>query len=110
MAHQQDGAGVGQQPLFQELEGLGVEVVGGFVEHQDVRRDAEQPGKQQAVAFAAREQTYGGLDLVAGEEEVLEIAHDVARFAAHDHGIAAVGHAVSDGAARHRAGARSWSK
>ena len=41
VADQQHGAGVVRQHFFEQFEGFDVEIVGGFVENQDVRRLGE---------------------------------------------------------------------
>ena len=58
MAHKEHGAIVGLEQFFQQFQRVDVQVVGGFVEHQHIRRTSEQPRQQQPVALAAREGTY----------------------------------------------------
>ncbi len=53
VAHQKDGAGVFGQFFFEQFECFGIEIVGGFVEDQYVRRLGEHARQQQAVALAA---------------------------------------------------------
>ena len=81
MADQQQRARVGLQHALQQVDGFEVEVVGGFVQHQQVGRAGEQPGQQQAVALATRQGTHGGTGAVGREQEVLQIADDVATIA-----------------------------
>ena len=59
MADEQQGPRPLDELRFEELERLEVEVVGRFVEDQQVGRAREQPGEQQPVAFAARERLDG---------------------------------------------------
>ncbi len=54
-----DGAGEGVQILFQPLDGLGVEVVGGLVQKQDVGRLQKQPAQGHAAPLAARDLGHG---------------------------------------------------
>ncbi len=50
-----DRAAVRAQPLLQPVDGLVVEVVGGFVEEQQLRGGCEDGGERQTGAPAARE-------------------------------------------------------
>ncbi|MNT03672.1 hypothetical protein D3C72_1382190 [compost metagenome] len=61
MADQEHGAVVLLDQFFQQLQGVDVEVVGRFVQHQHVGRAREQARQQQAVAFAAAERAHGGV-------------------------------------------------
>jgi len=60
MAHDEHRAAVGLDQIFQQLQCLDVQVVGGFVQNQDIGRPGKQSCQQQAVALAARERTDGG--------------------------------------------------
>jgi len=53
MAHQQQRAGVTQQLLLQQLQGLDVQIVGRLVHHEQVSGLQKQLGQQQPRAFAA---------------------------------------------------------
>ena len=55
MTHQQQRARIRLQRILQQFERLDVEVVGGFVQHQQVGRLRKKPREQQAVALAAGE-------------------------------------------------------
>ncbi len=96
MADQQDGPLEVEQQLFQQFQGLGIQVVGGLIEHQQVGRAGEQLGQQQPVALAPGQ----GADRLAGalraEKEVLEIGQDMTRATAHIDLVAAPGHVVLD--------------
>ena len=77
MAHQQHRAAVLLQRRLEQLERIDVEVVGGLVEHQHVRRPREQPREQQAVALASGEHLHRRIHALRREQEVAEVAHDV---------------------------------
>ena len=52
MTHDEHGAAVGLDQIFQQFQGLDVQVIGGLVEHEHVGRSGEQPSQQQPVALA----------------------------------------------------------
>ena len=52
MANQEDRAVVVLQQVFEQLQGVDVQVVGRFVQHQHIGRAGKQAGQQQAVALA----------------------------------------------------------
>jgi len=85
-----------RQLCLQQLERLEVEVVGGLVEHQDIGRPREQPGQQQPVALAARQRLHGRTRPLWREQEVFEVAVDVAEASGHRHPIVAVADGVDD--------------
>ena len=97
MAHHQQRAPVGHELLFQHFEGLDVEVVGGLVQDQQVRRLGEQPGQDDAVALAAGQRRHRGHGPLGAEEEALEVADDVARPAVDEDVVAAVGDGLGHG-------------
>ena len=78
MADQQQRARVGLQHALQQVDGFQIQVVGRLVQHQQVGRAGEQPRQQQAVAFATRQGAHRRVGPVGREQEVLQIAHDVA--------------------------------
>ena len=90
-------AGVIDQDVLEDVEGLGVEVIGRFVEHQDVGGLGEEAREQQAVAFAAGEHLGLGAGAGGVEEEVLEVADDVTGAALHRDRIAVAGEVFGDG-------------
>ena len=78
MADQQQRARVGLQHALQQVDGFQVQVVGGLVQHQQVGRAGKQARQQQAVALTARQGAHRRVGAVGREQEVLQIAHDVA--------------------------------
>ena len=59
MAHQKHRAVVALQQVFQQFQGVDVEVVGGLVQHQHVGGAGKQTGQKQPVALAPREAAHG---------------------------------------------------
>ena len=55
MADDNDGAGIVGNHFLEQVEGFEVEVVGGFVQHQEVAGFGQGDGKGEAAAFAAGE-------------------------------------------------------
>ena len=82
MADQDDGAGIVRDHLLQQIEGLEVEIVGGLVEHQQVRGLRQGAGQHQPVALAAGEHAHGRARLLGREQEVLHVADHVLGLAA----------------------------
>ena len=78
VADQQQRARVGLQHALQQVDGFQIQVVGRLVQHQQVGRAGEQPRQQQAVALTARQGAHRRVGAVGREQEVLQIAHDVA--------------------------------
>ena len=95
MTDQQDGALVVAHQLFQQFEGLDVEVVGRFVQHQQVGRFGKQLGQQQPVAFTTGQGADGGVGAFRAEQEILQVAHDVFLLAVDGHGIPAAADVVA---------------
>ena len=91
MAHDQHGAFVIGDDLLQQVERLEVEVVGRFVEYQQVGRLGELASQQQSAAFAARQHADAHVDDLRIEQEVLEIGLHVLAIAAHVDPVAALG-------------------
>ena len=58
MAYDDERARIFHQPVFQQVQGLGVQVVGGFVHDEHVAGPGEQPRQQQAVALPAGEHAH----------------------------------------------------
>src|SRR5690606_8172692 len=77
VGHQDQGAVIGLEQLFQLVEGVHVQVVGRFVEDQHVGGLGQGPGQQQAVALAARQGRDRLAQLGLGEEKVLGVGGDV---------------------------------
>ena len=106
VAHQEDGARVFGKHVLQEIEGFEVEVVGGFVEDEEVAGPCHGAGKKEAAAFAAGEDADGGSGLFGLEQEILHVADDVAAFGADLDGVAATGgEGVGEGGSRVEGGA-----
>ena len=97
MAHDEHGAGEVHEPFLQHLERLGVEVVGGLVEHDQVGRLGEEPGQEHAVPLATGEKLHRRAGAVGREQEVLQVADHVPRLAADLHRLIAVRHVVGHG-------------
>ena len=55
VADDEHGAIVVLQQLLQQLQGVNVQIVGRFIQHQYVGGSGEQTRQQQAIAFAARQ-------------------------------------------------------
>ena len=53
VADQQQRARPRRQPLLEELERFDVEIVGRFVQHEDIDRAGQQPRQEQPVPLAA---------------------------------------------------------
>lgn len=79
VADEQDGAVVIEEEFFEEFKSFEVEIIGGFVEEEDVGGPGERFGQKESVSFAAGEAPDGGAGEGGGEEEVLKVAEDVAR-------------------------------
>ncbi len=63
VGHHQEGARRAQQILLEPGDGLGVHVVGGLVQHQQVRRVHEGAGQGDPLLLATAEGADGGLQL-----------------------------------------------
>ncbi len=61
MGDEDDVAGIIDEMLLQPLHALGVEVVGRFVEQQDIRLLQQQPGQRDAALLAAGEVVDAGV-------------------------------------------------
>ncbi|KAF5029748.1 hypothetical protein DSECCO2_645370 [anaerobic digester metagenome] len=96
MAHQQHGALVFGQQFLQQVQRFHVQVVGGFVQHQQVGGPGEQLGQQQAVALAAGQYLGGQAQPVRLEQEVAQVPGHVAAVAVDLYGVRALGHVVHD--------------
>ena len=89
MADQQDRAGVVAQRFLQQVERVGIEIVGRLVEHQQVRGQGERTGEREAAALAARQLADRRARLLGREQEVAHVADDVLRLAVDDDVVAA---------------------
>ncbi|MNZ98110.1 hypothetical protein D3C78_1173850 [compost metagenome] len=97
VADHQYGALEDEQDFFQQLQGFHIEVVGRFVEDQQVGRFAEQLGQQQAGALAARQRLHRRARTLRREQEIAEVAEDVAILPIDGDELAALGNVVDDG-------------
>jgi hypothetical protein len=76
VADDDDAAAETEQCLFQHAQGVHVEVVGGFVEQEDVAAFLEELGEVAAVALAAGEVLRHLLLVCAAEAEAREVLTD----------------------------------
>ena len=100
VADDHDAAGEVQQRFFERPQRVDVEVVGRFVEQQQVAALAQQLGQVDAVAFAARERPDLALLLAALEVEPRHVGARRHRLAAHRQLVEAVGDLVEHGLVR----------
>ncbi len=77
VADDQDRGRIVGEQFLEQFERLDVEVVGRFVEHQQVGGPREQARQQQPVALAARQRAHRRARALGREQESLEIAHHV---------------------------------
>src|SRR3546814_14325577 len=75
VAHHQYGALETEQHLFEQLESFHVEVIGRFVEHQQVGRLTEQLGQQEPCPLASKQRLDRQPCPLRAEQEVAEIAN-----------------------------------
>ena len=66
-----------RQPLFENFQRFHVEIVGWFVEYEQVCGPGKQPGENDAVAFAAGYRLHRRHGAFWREQEALEVANDV---------------------------------
>ena len=55
VADEEDCAVVLLQQVFQQIQGVDIQIVGGLVQHQHIGGAGKQAGQQQAIALAARQ-------------------------------------------------------
>ena len=97
VAHEDERPLVAEQLLLEQLERLDVEVVGGLVHDEQVAGGEEEAGEEQAGALAAGEGGDGRPGALGREEEVLQVAEDVAPDAVHDDVLVVAGEVLADG-------------
>src|SRR5262249_4805809 len=85
------------QQLFEELEGLDVEIVRRLVEDEQVGGLRKETREQQAIALTARERANRRAGAVGAEQGVLEVAGYVAAPALNRHVLAALGDVLDHG-------------
>ena len=88
MRHDEQGALVVEQLFLEQLQRLHVQVVRGFVHHEQIRRFQEKPRQQQARLLTARERLHGRARALGREEEVCKIGKHVLGHAAHGDRVA----------------------
>ncbi len=89
VADDQHRAVIAREHLLQRIERVHVEIVGRFVEHEQVGGLRERDGERQAIALAAGKRGDRLAKLLGGEQEFLGIGGHMARHAAHHDLIAA---------------------
>lgn len=85
MADQQHGALIAVNQLFQQLQRFDVEIVGWFIEDQQIARFQKQLSQQQAVTLTARQRLHRRHRAFRVEQEVLQVAQDVTRTTVDHH-------------------------
>jgi len=86
-----------QQQILEQLQRLQVEIVRRLVQHEHVGRPREETREQQAIALTAGEGADNRAGPLGGEEELLQIAHDVPPPAVDRDEVPAVRDVVEDG-------------
>ena len=97
MADHQHSAFEGQQHFFEQLQGFNVQIVGRFVEDQQVRRLAEQLGQQQARTLTTRQRLDRRAGALRAEQEIAQVAENVAALTVDVDEVATFGHVVDHG-------------
>src|SRR4051812_37381506 len=94
VTHQQHSAGVVLHEILQQLERFQVEVVRGFIQHEQVCRLREQAGKQQPVALSTAQRLDRGAHPLRHKQEIAEIADYVLARTADFDEVGAFGHGI----------------
>ena len=81
MAHHQNGAFKGNQNVFQQLQRFNIQVIGGFIQHEDVSGLAEQLGENCSVLLPTAEGSRRRAYPVGREQEVIEVGDGVLSLA-----------------------------
>ena len=89
MADEDDRARIIRDHLLQKIQSFQIQIVGGFVQHQEVGGLGQRPRQHQPPALAARKNLDRRAGLLGREQEILEIAHDVLALAGHVDEVAA---------------------
>ena len=87
MTDQQQRAGVVGNQFFKQLQGLRVQVVGGFVKDHDVGGAFEDAGEHQPVPFTPGKIPCRSPGSFRCEQELLEVAVDVSGLAVDFQGL-----------------------
>ena len=77
MADNDQCRGVGQQSRFQRLKGFHIQIIGRFVEDQQIRGLDQQLGENDTVSLTAGQGRHPSHGAFRREQEVGEIADDV---------------------------------
>ena len=93
---QHDRAGEVGEGLFENFQRRDVEVVGRFVEQQDVGFGEHEAGDEYAGLFSAGEFADGAVELLVGEEEAFGVGGDVDEFAVVEDGVGVWGECVAE--------------
>ena len=88
MADQDDGAGIIRQQFLQQFQRLQIEIVGGFVQHQQIGLLGQRHSQRHAAALAAGQHADLGAGLFRAEQKILHIADDMAALAPDINGLA----------------------
>ena len=105
MADEKHRAPVLLQQLLEQLQRVDVQVVGGFVQHQHIGGQGEQPGQQQAVALATGQGAHRAVGAFGSEQEVAQVAHDMLAGAVDLDPLAAWADGVGQGGVQVQSGA-----
>ena len=92
MGNQEQGLIPADQQLFQQFQRLRIQVIGRLIEHQHIGRLEKEAGQEQAVAFAAGKHPGRHAHAVGAEQEVCQVAVDVAVAPLETHGLRNAGH------------------
>ena len=94
VADHQHGAGVIDEPFFEQFECFRVEIVGRFVEHDHVGRLGKEPGQQHPIPLATGEKFHQRAGPLGAKQKILQIADDMPGLTADLHGFIAVGNII----------------
>ena len=98
MGDHDDGASKGGEGFLEHAEGGEIEVVGWFVEDDEVAAGLEDFGEHEAGAFAPGEEVDPFVDAVVGEEKALEIGSGTDGLFPEEDLLVAVGDFIEEGA------------
>jgi len=96
VAHQENGALIFHQHLFQELQGIGIQIVRRFIQHQHIRRLCKELREKSAVSLPTRKDLDRRSRSFRGEEEILEITDYVSRPSVDHHAVVSVSNVLHD--------------
>ena len=99
MAHHQDRAGILDQHRLEQFEGFRIQIVGGLVQDQHIRRPGKELGQQEPVSLPTGKGSDRGPDLCGRKQEVLQVADHVPGLAVHKDRIPATGYVLLQGLA-----------